>query len=117
MSGGVLVTGGYGFIGSHVVKALLTTGVQIRVIDAVPEGNAADEVLTEIERTAVGHVGRTIPSVAGLVRLIREHALDAIVHLASPLSSTTERSPQMSVDGMVAPQMRLLEGARRGRLK
>ncbi len=37
----VLVTGGAGFIGSHIVDALVARGDQVRVLDNMSTGNMA----------------------------------------------------------------------------
>ncbi|MFS8086557.1 MAG: SDR family NAD(P)-dependent oxidoreductase, partial [Acidobacteriota bacterium] len=38
LSGIVLVTGGAGFIGSHIVEALVETGARVRVVDNLSTG-------------------------------------------------------------------------------
>jgi UDP-glucose 4-epimerase len=74
----VLVTGGAGFIGSHLVKALVKAGHQVRVLDNLSTGsieNLAD-VLDAIEfvRGDVSDYGAVESAVRGV---------DAVVHLAA----------------------------------
>ena len=74
----VLVTGGAGFIGSHLIKALVKAGHQVRVLDNLSTGsieNLAD-VLNAIEfvRGDVRDYGAVEYTVRGV---------DAVVHLAA----------------------------------
>jgi UDP-glucose 4-epimerase len=74
--GRILVTGGAGYIGSHVVLQLLERGEQVVVLDNLSTG-FRDAVLTE--HFVQGDVGD-----AGLVDdLLREHAIETIMHFAA----------------------------------
>jgi nucleoside-diphosphate-sugar epimerase len=108
----VLVTGGLGFIGSHVVQALLRAGSDVVVIDRETDGNAADEILEAPERAAVPVIARAIPARRSLAKLLRVHRVDTIVHLASPMQTVTESDPRLTVDGMIGPQIAILDAAR-----
>ena len=72
----VLVTGGAGYIGSHMVHALVDAGVPVAVIDNLSTGFA--NVLPEGVPLAVGEAGdeHLVASV------IAEHGVDSIVHFA-----------------------------------
>jgi dTDP-L-rhamnose 4-epimerase len=78
----VLITGGAGFIGSHVADALLETGHQVRVIDTLtpqvhgPEGKRPEYLNSEAQ-LIVGDV--TDP--AAIERALRD--VDWVLHLAS----------------------------------
>jgi UDP-glucose 4-epimerase len=73
----VLVTGGAGYIGSHVVLGLLEQGQRVVVLDSLSTGFR--EAVAEQATLVVGNVGD-----AGLVsRLIAEHGIDAIMHFAA----------------------------------
>ncbi|RAI45396.1 UDP-glucose 4-epimerase GalE [Rhodoplanes roseus] len=75
----ILVTGGAGYIGSHMVHALVDAGERVVVLDNLSTGFRSS-------------VPREVPLVegdtgdAGLVsRLIAEHGVDAIIHFAASI--------------------------------
>src|SRR4051794_19966973 len=77
----VLVTGGAGFIGCHVVKMLLQRGYQVRVLDSlidqVHRGTVArNPVLSEVEliRADVRDLDRVTAALEGV---------DSVIHLAA----------------------------------
>ncbi len=79
VSESVLVTGGAGYIGSHVVHALRDRGQACVVIDDLSFGHR--EVLPEGVPLVVGDVGDR-----GLLDgLLRAHRVDAVVHLAGAI--------------------------------
>ena len=86
----ILVTGGAGFIGSHLVEALLTAGDDVRVLDDFSTGKP--ENIRGAEALAAAHGGR-FQLIAGDVRdegKVRE-AVDgcaAVCHLAAVASVT-----------------------------
>jgi UDP-glucose 4-epimerase len=86
----ILVTGGAGFIGSHLVEALLSTGNDVRVLDDFSTGKP--ENIRGAEALAAAHGGR-FQLIAGDVRdedKVRE-AVDgcaAVCHLAAVASVT-----------------------------
>lgn len=75
----VLVTGGAGYIGSHMVHALVDRGERVVVVDNLTTGFKPN--LPEDAVLAVGDVGDQI----FLEALIREHEVDAIVHFAGSI--------------------------------
>jgi len=82
--GGILVTGGAGFIGSHVVNSLLTRRRDVHVLDNLTSGS-----LSNITGDAVLHTG-DIRSEVDVVSSIRAAEADVIVHCAAQTS--VERS-------------------------
>ena len=76
---GVLVTGGAGFIGSHMVLRLLDDGEDVFVVDNLSSGF----------RSAVPHPARFVEGDVGdpqLIRqLLRQNQIDAIIHFAGSI--------------------------------
>jgi nucleoside-diphosphate-sugar epimerase len=104
-----LVTGGAGFIGSHLVEALLAGGCRVTVLDDLSSGNE-----------------RNLPPSAGELRLIRGDIRDrrmvddaaagceAVFHLAAVVSvPKTTQDPIGSAEVNEAGSLNVLEAARR----
>lgn len=104
-----LVTGGAGFIGSHLVDALLAGGCRVTVLDDLTSGNE-----------------RNLPNPAGALRFIRgdirdRRAVDeavagceAVFHLAAVVSvPQTTQDPVGSAEVNEAGSLNVLEAARR----
>ncbi|MDR3469692.1 MAG: UDP-glucose 4-epimerase GalE [Xanthobacteraceae bacterium] len=100
-----LVTGGAGYIGGHVVSALMQAGEPVFVIDNLSSGQRA--TLPPEVPLAVGDCGDTQLVAA----VIRDHGVSAVIHLAAPGSVTGPgRDPDGLYRGPIATR-NLLEAA------
>lgn len=73
----ILVTGGCGYIGSHIVKALLESGEDVVVYDNLVQGTK-DAILGQAE-LIVGDILDT----AKLKQVFQAHDIEAVMHLAA----------------------------------
>ncbi|SDC53408.1 UDP-glucose 4-epimerase [Geodermatophilus telluris] len=104
-----LVTGGAGYVGAHVVHAMVAAGEQVVVLDDLSTGDAG-------RLTGLPHVPVEIGSVRdrGMVRrVLREHGVTGVVHLAGKKQVAESVADPLlywaeNVEGTVA----LLEGCR-----
>ena len=72
----ILVTGGAGYIGSHVVLQLVEQGERVIVLDNLSTGFAEAVIGAEL---VIGEVGDS----ALVERLLREHGIDTVMHFAA----------------------------------
>ena len=75
-SSGILVTGGAGYIGSHVVLQLRARGERVVVLDDLSRGFRQAALDTPL---VVGNVGDRDT----VLKVLREHALDTVMHFAA----------------------------------
>lgn len=73
----ILVTGGCGYIGSHIVKLLSEKGEKVVVFDNLSQGSKA--ALLHNEELVVGDICST----ADLEELFATHEISAVIHLAA----------------------------------
>ena len=76
MAKGILVTGGAGYIGSHVVRQLGERGERVISVDDLSTGFAEAVLFGEL---VVGDVG----DAALMRRLIHDHGIDTVMHFAA----------------------------------
>ena len=111
----ILVTGGAGFIGSHLVEKLLATGHEVSILD-----DFNDFYDPQIKRANVSAVAGDVPihridlRDSGAVNLLfHREKFDAIAHLAARAGVRPSiRHPQLYYDTNVGGTLHLLEAAR-----
>jgi UDP-glucuronate 4-epimerase len=111
----ILVTGGAGFIGSHLVEKLLATGHEVSILD-----DFNDFYDPQIKRANVEAVAGDVPihridlRDSGAVNLLfHREKFDAIAHLAARAGVRPSiQQPQLYYDTNVGGTLHLLEAAR-----
>ena len=111
----VLVTGGAGFIGSHLVEKLLAAGHDVAILD-----DFNDFYDPQVKRANIAAVAKDIAvhdvdlRDGGIVAgLFRKEKFDAIAHLAARAGVRPSiQQPQLYYDTNVAGTLHLLEAAR-----
>lgn len=104
----VLVTGGAGFIGSHLAAALVENGERVRVLDSVAMGNRANESANSSEIEVVEADVRDAAAVRKAVE-----GVDVVFHLAADASVPRSISdPGTCYDVNVTGTLNVLSAAR-----
>lgn len=75
----VLVTGGAGYIGAHVVRLLVERGDSVVVVDDLSSGDAARVGDVPLERVDLSRPG----SVEALTALMNASGVEAVIHIAA----------------------------------
>ncbi len=102
----VFVTGGAGFIGSHVSRVLLGQGHQVTVLDNLSRGRR------ELVPESATFVEADLADEAATEQALRGH--DAVIHLANFLEvSVSVERPVAFAENNIVNSVRLLEAMRR----
>lgn len=107
----VLVTGGAGYIGSHMCVELLQSGYQVVVVDNL--SNSSRRSLDAVERITqkpLSFVEADVRDPGRLDRVFRDHPIDAVLHFAG-LKAVGESvaEPASYYDNNVVGTLRLVE--------
>ena len=116
MTARVLVTGGAGFIGSHLVERLLAEGRAVRVLDNFTEGREANLAFAAKHADRLEVVRGDVRDLAAVERAVQD--VDLVFHQAAMRSV-----PRSVVDPLGANEnnltgtLHVLEAARRARVR
>ena len=103
----VLVTGGAGFIGSHIVDHLLAAGNEVVVLDDLSTGS-----LQNLNPEAAFVKMNILDD--GLMQVFERERFDSVCHLAAQTSvSHSVEHPEFDAQVNVAGTLKVLEGCRR----
>jgi UDP-glucose 4-epimerase len=107
-----IVTGGAGFIGSHVVDRLVEAGTEVVVVDDLSTGRR-ENLRGALERGARLQES-DVRDVGAMRRLVADARPDAVLHLAARASVTASvEEPEEDAGVNVGGTLAMLEAARR----
>ncbi len=108
-----LVTGGAGFIGSHLVEGLLARGHQVRVLDDLSTGKLAN---LKAVRDRVEVVEGSITDPAAVARAVQGR--EVVYHLAAlPSVTRSVEEPVLSHEVCATGTVQVLDAARRAKVR
>jgi len=111
MSSTICVTGGAGFIGSHVADALVADGHRVLIVDDLSSGRKEN-----VPRDSELHVLDVRSEEAG--QLLVDRKVEVLVHHAAQMDvRRSVADPLFDADVNLLGLLNLLEAARRGSLK
>ena len=107
----ILVTGGAGFIGSHLVRHLLAKGEKVTALDNLSTG-LAENLPPEAKLVEMDILDEELPKV------VAAGAFDAIVHLAAQtMVDTSIKNPLLDTRENLMGTVQVLEAARAANVK
>ncbi|MCI0627021.1 MAG: NAD(P)-dependent oxidoreductase [Acidobacteria bacterium] len=112
MSDTVLVTGGSGFIGTHLCRSLVEKGDKVINFDLYPRQGPLAWLMQPIEKEIVLEKG-DVANLSQLIAVMRKQQPNKIAHLAASIDMESMDSyPMQGHDKMVGGTVNLLEATR-----
>jgi UDP-glucuronate 4-epimerase len=107
-----LVTGSEGCIGAWVVRNLALAGIPVVAVDIAPPGKRLHKILGEGDRAGVTHIVGDLCEDGLIERLIGEHGITRVAHLAALQVPFVAADPLLGGQVNVMGTLRVLEAAR-----
>ena len=103
-----LVTGGFGFVGRHLVRMLVERGDSVTAFDLIPHSPFLEDIKDKF-RVKVGDLANWVH----LAEAIREAGrIDTIYHVGAAIPPLTERDPSAAFNANIVGTFNVLEAAR-----
>jgi nucleoside-diphosphate-sugar epimerase len=111
----VLLTGGYGCIGSWIVRNLLERGAEVWVYDLKEDPRRLRLILSEEQVRRVAFVPGDVNDLDGLRAALRTHGITHVVHLAGLQMPTCRANPILGAKVNVLGTLAVFEAVREAR--
>jgi nucleoside-diphosphate-sugar epimerase len=108
----VLLTGGYGCIGSWIVRNLLQRGDSVWIYDLKEDRPRLQTLLSDEQAAAVRFVQGDVCDLAGLRRAVEENGISHIIHLAGLQVPVCRADPLLGARVNVLGTLAVFEAAR-----
>ena len=93
-----MVTGGAGFIGSHIVRDLVREGEKVIVYDWLPERKALERLISEEEMESnVKMVHGDVTDFSHLLRTLKDNDVEKVIHMAAVMILEFNANPILGV--------------------
>jgi nucleoside-diphosphate-sugar epimerase len=112
-----LITGGFGCIGTYVIRELLNAGEQIVVYDSVYDLTIPKLVLNTEQLEQITFVQGDITDLPHVLRTTKEYEIDRIIHLASWQVPACQANPPQALKIVCEGTINMFETARLLNLK
>ncbi|SVB81284.1 uncharacterized protein METZ01_LOCUS234138, partial [marine metagenome] len=106
-----LVTGGFGCIGSYVIRDLLEGGEQVVVYDLTYDLTIPNMVLNEDQINQIIFVGGDIVDLPNILQTIKKNNIDRIIHLASWQVPACQANPPLALKIVSEGTINIFEAA------
>jgi UDP-glucuronate 4-epimerase len=108
-----LITGALGAIGVWTMRSLLERGHEVIALDPSSARHRLAVALSEEQRALIAHVGVDITNLTELERVLEEHAITDVIHLAALQVPFVRESPALGAHVNVTGTTNVLEAIRR----
>ncbi len=107
-----LVTGGTGFIGSHICRDLVREGHKVISLDIILDYTILNEIMTPEEISSISFELGDTNDFLQLALLIKKYDIKKIIHLASPLHPFSDQNPAIASQTIIMGTVNVFEAAR-----
>jgi nucleoside-diphosphate-sugar epimerase len=113
----VLLTGGYGCIGTWIVRNLLARGDQVSIYDLKEDPHRLDLILTPEQIRQVRYFSGDVTDLANLRRAIDEHQISHVIHLAGLQVPVCRADPLLGARVNIIGTLAVFEAVRQSQLQ
>lgn len=102
-----LITGGLGFIGSHLARKLVNQGEKVILLDVISKSKLITDIQSQLE-IVQGDLGNW----AQVLEVVKKYKIQSIYHTAALLSASAEASPLAAYNVNANGTFHILEAAK-----